>query len=119
MEAALCINGMQPATHVLDPSAKAGERIRLEIDVMELDHARPGCPDEPACCHSMPALQTGHLVLHQTVSVELIPDLVVLEPQRLEKFDNHKNLGCPQGFIRTFGARTQSDMAEPCAYFAE
>jgi hypothetical protein len=67
----------------------------------------------------MPALQTGHLVLYQTVSVELIPDLVVLEPQRLERFDNHKNLGCPQGFIRTFGARTQSDMAEPCAYFAE
>src|ERR1700730_15722382 len=71
------------------------------------------------CCHSMPALQTGHLVLYQTVSVELIPDLVVLEPQRLERFDNHKNLGCPQGLIHTFGARTQLDMAEPCAYFAE
>ena len=34
------------------------------------------------CCHSMPALQTGHWVLYQTVRVELISDLVVLEPQR-------------------------------------
>jgi hypothetical protein len=39
----------------------------------------------------MPALQTGHLVLYQTVSVELISDLGVLEPQRLERFDNQKN----------------------------
>jgi hypothetical protein len=26
------------------------------------------------------------------VSFELISDLVVLEPQRFERFDNHKNL---------------------------
>src|SRR5262249_16229899 len=38
---------MQPATHVLDPSTEAGERGRLEIDVTELDHASPGCTDEP------------------------------------------------------------------------
>jgi hypothetical protein len=30
---------MQPAAHVLDPGAEAGEHIRLEIDVPELDHA--------------------------------------------------------------------------------
>jgi hypothetical protein len=47
VQAALCINGMQPATHVLDPGAEAGEHIRLEIDVTELDHASPGGTDEP------------------------------------------------------------------------
>ena len=48
MQAALCINGMQPATHVRDLGAEAGEHIRLEIDVTELDHATSGCTDEPA-----------------------------------------------------------------------
>ena len=48
VQAALCINGMQPAAHVLDPGAEAGEHIRLEIDVPELDLASPGGPDEPA-----------------------------------------------------------------------
>jgi hypothetical protein len=48
VQAALCINGMQPTPHVLNPGAEAGEHIRLEIDVTELDHASPGCPDEPA-----------------------------------------------------------------------
>jgi hypothetical protein len=38
----------QPAPHVLNPGAEAGEHIRLEIDVTELDHASPGGPDEPA-----------------------------------------------------------------------
>jgi hypothetical protein len=47
-EATLRINGMQPTAHVLDPGAEAGEHIRLEIDVTELDHASPGCTDEPA-----------------------------------------------------------------------
>jgi len=47
VQSALCINGMQPATHVLDPGAEAGEHIRLKIDVTELDHASPGCTDEP------------------------------------------------------------------------
>ena len=42
------VNGMQPAAHVLDPGAEAGEHVRLEIDVTELDHASPGRPDEPA-----------------------------------------------------------------------
>jgi hypothetical protein len=46
-EAALRINGMQPTAHVLDPGAEAGEHIRLEIDVTELDHASQGCTDEP------------------------------------------------------------------------
>src|SRR6202023_2601244 len=31
------------------------------------------------CCHSMPALQTGHFVLYQTVSVELISNLAGLD----------------------------------------
>jgi hypothetical protein len=48
VHAALCINGMQPATHVRDPGAEAGEHIRLEIDVTELNHASPGCTAEPA-----------------------------------------------------------------------
>jgi len=48
VQAALSINGMQPAAHVLDPGAEAGEHIRLEIDVPELDLASPGGPDEPA-----------------------------------------------------------------------
>jgi len=48
MQAALRINGMQPATHVLDPGTESGEHIRLEIDVTELDQASPGCADEPA-----------------------------------------------------------------------
>jgi hypothetical protein len=50
VQAALCINGMQPATHVLDPGAEAGEHVRLEINVPELDHASLGCTDEPAGC---------------------------------------------------------------------
>jgi hypothetical protein len=29
------------------------------------------------CCHAMPALQTGHLVLYQTVSCGLISNLTV------------------------------------------
>jgi hypothetical protein len=48
VQSALCVNGMQPATHVLDPCAEVGERIRLEIDVTELDHAGPSRADEPA-----------------------------------------------------------------------
>ena len=48
VQPALCTNGMQPATHVLDPGAEAGEYTRLEIDVTELDHASPGCPEEPS-----------------------------------------------------------------------
>jgi hypothetical protein len=39
---------MQPATHLLDPGAEAEEHIRLEIDVTELNHASPGCTNEPA-----------------------------------------------------------------------
>jgi hypothetical protein len=46
VQVALCINGMQPATHILDPGAEAGEHIGLEIDVSELDHASSGGTDE-------------------------------------------------------------------------
>jgi hypothetical protein len=38
---------MQPAAHVRDPGAEAGEHIRLEIDVRN-SIASPGGPDEPA-----------------------------------------------------------------------
>jgi N-6 DNA Methylase len=44
-------------------------------------------------CHSMPPLQTGHLALYQTVSVELISDHGVLEPLRFERFANRKICG--------------------------
>src|SRR5450759_2353268 len=47
-EAALRINGIQPTAHVLDPGAEAGQHIRLEIDVTELDRASPGGTEEPA-----------------------------------------------------------------------
>jgi hypothetical protein len=47
VQSALCINGVQPATYILDPGAGARERIGLEIDITELNHASPGCPDEP------------------------------------------------------------------------
>jgi hypothetical protein len=88
---------MQPATHVRDPGAEAEVRIRLKIDATELDNASPGCTDEPAALPlDMPALQTGHLVLYQTASFELISDLVVGEPQRIHKIGVR-----PHGLIRT------------------
>ena len=73
---------MEMAAHVLDPGAEAGEHVRLEIDVTELDHASPGRPDEPAVLPLDASVTDGTFVLYQTVSVELISDLVVLEPQR-------------------------------------
>ena len=36
------INGVQPAAHVFDPGAEAGESVRLEIDIAELDGAGAG-----------------------------------------------------------------------------
>jgi hypothetical protein len=68
----LCINGIQPATR--DPGAEAGERIRLEIGVAKLDYASPGCTDPPA---ALPL--DARVTDDQTVSFELISDLVVLE----------------------------------------
>jgi hypothetical protein len=82
VEAALRINGMQPTTHVLDPGAEVGEHIGLEIDVTELDHASPGCTDEPAVLPLDARVTYGALVLYQTVNFELISDLVMLKPQR-------------------------------------
>ena len=80
VEAALCVNGMQPAAHVLDPGAEAGEHIGIEIDVTELDHASPGGPGEPAVLPLDASVTDGARALYQTVSVELISDLVVREP---------------------------------------
>src|SRR5450631_2604874 len=48
VQSALVVNGMKPATHIRDSGTEAGERIRLEIDVTELNHASPDGPDEPA-----------------------------------------------------------------------
>ena len=81
VEAALRINGMQPTAHVLDPGAEAGEHIGIEIDVTELDHASPGCTDEPTVLPLDASVTDGHLVLYQTVKFELISDLVMLKPQ--------------------------------------
>jgi hypothetical protein len=39
---------MQPATHILDPNAEAGEGIRREVNLVEFDHAGPGRTDEAA-----------------------------------------------------------------------
>jgi hypothetical protein len=47
VQAAVGVNPMQPATHVLDPGAEAGERIGLETDVTKLDSAGPGRTGEP------------------------------------------------------------------------
>src|SRR5215831_8655338 len=47
MQAAVGIDAMQPAAHVLDPDREAGKSIRLEIDVAKLDCARARRPHQP------------------------------------------------------------------------
>jgi hypothetical protein len=48
VQPALCINGMQPAAHIIDPGAEAGKHIRLKINVTELNYSSPSCADKPA-----------------------------------------------------------------------
>jgi hypothetical protein len=47
IEAAIGVDRMQPAAHILDPGAEAGERIGFETDVAELDGAGARGADEP------------------------------------------------------------------------
>src|SRR5262245_38973639 len=50
------IDRVQPAAHVLDPRAKNGESLRLEIDIAELDRTGAGCTHEPAALPLDPAI---------------------------------------------------------------
>jgi len=67
-EPALGVDSMQPATHLFDPAPETGGGSGLEIDVTKFDDAGPHGTKEPAALPFDAALQTGHLVLYQTVS---------------------------------------------------
>jgi hypothetical protein len=63
MELIVGIDCVQAAAHVFKPGAEARRRIRLEIDVAEFDDAGAAARVRRLRWKSMPALQTGHLVL--------------------------------------------------------
>src|SRR5579862_803290 len=48
VQSAVRIDRMQPATHVFDPDAEAGQRLGRETDVAKLDRAGPGRPHQTA-----------------------------------------------------------------------
>jgi len=79
IEPVLAIDGIKPAPDIVDPEAEAYERVRLEIDVAKSIAPVRAARTRRLCCQSMPALQTGHLVLYQTVSFWVITPLH-LEP---------------------------------------
>ena len=46
-EFALCVHGVQPATHILDPNTEARKRVRFDSYITKFDNPGPGRANEP------------------------------------------------------------------------
>jgi hypothetical protein len=63
VETAVSVDRMQAAAHVFETGAEARQRVRLEIDARNSMMPARAASTKRLRCQSMPALQTGHLVL--------------------------------------------------------
>src|SRR5215472_13123201 len=79
VEPVVTIDSMQPAPHVIHSDAEARERVRLEIDVTEMDGARSGRANKST------ALPIDARVAHRTFGI--VPDYKLLDHQAL-KFES-------------------------------